>query len=93
MVIPVASRWSLPWTARRLLQQAVDHSQTIHVAVDARRLSANLSAGLGSLDYVLKLASARRDAGLIQIASISQVLQMYSPRREQVASRSVLRVA
>ena len=93
LVIPVSSRWTLPWTSRRLLQQAIDRSQTVHVAVDARSLARNISAGLLSLDYFLKLANVRRESGLLQIVSAKQLLDIYHPRRERITSRSILRAA
>lgn len=93
IVVPVGSRWSLPWTARRLMQQAIDWGQTLHVTVDCAKLSSNVASGLGSLDYLLKLASARRDSGLLKMVPVSQLLKIYAPRREQFRSRSVLRAA
>jgi hypothetical protein len=93
IVVPVHARWSLPWTARRLLQRAVDRNQALHVAVDGESLARNPSAGLATLDYVLKLASARRDGGQLQFAPLSQLIRMYSPQRTRIASRSVLRAA
>jgi hypothetical protein len=93
LVVPVGSRWSLPWTLRRLIQKAIDQGQTIHVAVNVARLMQNCSAGLSSLDYILKTAAARRDAGLLHMVSARGLLDIYGPRRERVSSRSVLRAA
>ena len=92
-VLPVTSRWTLPWTARRLLQRAIDGHQMVHVAANVAAMSQNATASLSSLEYVLTLASARREAGSLQMVSARELLEIYSPRRERVLSRSVLRAA
>lgn len=93
LVLPVSSRWSLPWTARRKLNQVIASGLTMHIAVDVAALAVSPSAGLASLEYLLKLVSRRRDAGELQIVAASQLLTSYLPRRQQFVSRSVLRAA
>jgi hypothetical protein len=93
IVVPVQSRWSLPWTTRGLLHRAAERGQTLHIAVDGVRLARNATAGLATLDYLLRQADARRDGGKLQIVAASQLLMIYAPQRAAVPSRSVLHAA
>jgi hypothetical protein len=93
MLIPGSSRWLLRWTTRRTMQRAIDERHTVHVAVNAAAMSQNSSAALSALDHVLKIAAVRRDAGQLQMVSASELLDLYSPCRERLISRSVLRAA
>jgi hypothetical protein len=91
IVVPVASRWSLGWTARNLLQRAEERGQTVHLAVDGAQLARSPASGLSSLRSVLHLANARAQRGYLQVVTPSDLLAVYSPRRG--SSRSVLHAA
>jgi hypothetical protein len=93
MILPAASTWSLGWNTRRMLQRAIDGQQTVHVAINVEAMLKNYVTGLASLEQVLKLVSTRRDAGTVRVVSARELVELYSPRREQLVSRSVLRAA
>jgi hypothetical protein len=93
LVVPTQARWALPWTARRLVQQACDRGQTLHVAVNGELLAQNPAHGLATLEFLLKLAQAQRESQDFVLVPFGDLPAVYAPRRQRPASRSVLRAA
>jgi hypothetical protein len=93
LVLPARSRWGLSWAIRRMLNRTIEQEQSLHVAVDARRLAGSPTAGLAMLRSVLSRTAARRELGQIDTVPFSSLLKIYAPRRPQFVSRSILRAA
>jgi hypothetical protein len=92
-LVPAPSRWTLPWSLHRMLRQAVRERHLVHITIDGDRLARNPASGLATLSSLLNLANTLQECEQLQIVPPSDAHRMSIPRRELLASRSILRAA
>jgi hypothetical protein len=93
--VPLRPRWwhSSAWAIRREIRRTIHRGSTLHLAIDGPRLVDWGSDALRVIESVVQFAAARRDAGLLRIATLGQLAQEALRERAAVSTRSILRPA
>jgi hypothetical protein len=93
--IPPRTAWWLPaaWAVRHEIKQAIRQQSLAHFEIDAAQIVAAPDHSLGLIAATLEFAAAKREAGLLAIASIGQIAARLLSVRTAAPSRSILQPA
>ena len=93
--IPPRTAWWLPasWLVRQEVKQAIRRQTLVHFEIDAAQLVAAPEQSLRLIAATLDYVAAKRDGGLLMIASIGEIAARLLAVRTAAPSRSILQPA
>lgn len=93
--LPLRPRWWLSgaWAICHEIRRTIQRGSTLHLAIDGPRLVDWGADAFSVIESVVQFAAARRDAGLLRIATQGQLAEEALRDRAAISTRSILRPA